>query len=54
MMTGFTSFVSQFRDLKYEQLNGGAYFGQAALDQGLVDQLGTNADAYDALAARIK
>jgi protease-4 len=53
MMAGFTSFVSNFRELDYKSLNGGAYFGQAALGFGLVDQLGTYADAYDALVSRI-
>jgi ClpP class serine protease len=53
MMAGFTSHDSAFRSLDYAKLNGGAYFGQSALDSNLVDQIGSYADAYNALAARI-
>lgn len=53
MMAGFTSHVSQFRSLDYDSLQGGAYFGQSALNQNLIDGVGTYADAYNALVELI-
>jgi ClpP class serine protease len=54
MMSMFTSHVSMFRDLDYTALQGGAYFGAQALQLGLVDQVGTYADAYNELLGRIQ
>jgi ClpP class serine protease len=50
----FQQFVGLKRKVKPEVFRAGTYFGEQALDVGLVDKLGTSGDAYQSLLTRVK
>jgi ClpP class serine protease len=50
----FQDFVNSNRKVKTEVFRAGSYFGDQALDVGLVDQVGTFGQAYQSLLTRVK
>jgi protease-4 len=46
LSAAFQNHVSQFREIDYSQLKGGAHFGTKAIDLNLVDNQGSYDDAY--------
>jgi signal peptide peptidase SppA len=50
----FRGHVSKYRDLDFTALRAGAYSGARALELNLIDQIGTQAEAYNELLVRIQ
>jgi ClpP class serine protease len=46
MSAAFRDHVSNYRELDFEALQAGAYFGKQAIDLNLADEIGTYDDAY--------
>jgi ClpP class serine protease len=49
----FRSYVAQYRELDHSLLQGGAYFGQSAIELNLADQIGSYDQAYQWLLNQI-
>ena len=49
----FRGFVSTYRSVDYTALKAGWYSGQQALDQNLIDKIGSQQDAINELAKRV-
>lgn len=53
MSSVFRDHVGNYRELDHRNLQGGAYFGKAALDLNLADEIGSFNDAYQWLLDRV-
>jgi ClpP class serine protease len=54
MSAAFRDFVSDYRELDFSKLRGGAYFGAQAIELNLIDKIGSYDEAYQWLCDEIE